>query len=164
MTLKSGTFTIKGVRGMLGFTNSGKEQVAVELSVVDEGDFFGERITWYGYFTELTFDRTLESLRILGWNGDDLSDLSGIDQNEAQAVIEEEEYDGKLRLKVKWINAKGGLALQKPMSDGEASAFAARMKGRVLAHKQKNGGPSAAPRSTGRDDSPPPPGDDDIPF
>lgn len=169
MALKAGTFTVKGVRGALGYTNTGKEQVGVELCVVDDGEFFGERITWYGYFTEKTFDRTIESLRILGWDGDDLSDLTGLDRNEAQAVIEEDEYDGKLRLKVQWINAKGGLAIQKPMGDSEAASFAQRMKGRVLSHRQKNGGAVAQTASTrsgarGRDDVPPPPSDDDIPF
>lgn len=166
--LKAGTYNAKGVRAQLGLTQNGKEQVAVELAIIDEGDCFGQRITWYGYFTERTTERTLDSLRHLGWAGDDLFNLDGVDQNEVSIVVEEEEYDGKTRLKVQWVNAKGGLALQRPMDDAQAQAFAHRMRGEVLKHKSAYGAPrsqrSTAPANGRGDNHAPPPGDDDIPF
>lgn len=176
MTLKAGTFRAKGMSAALGYTQGGKEQVAVELRIVEE-EFLGDAITWYGYFTENTTERTLESLRLLGWAGDDLFDLSGIGSTEVRVVIKEEEYEGKLRLKAEWINPIGGLGLAKPMNDQQAKAFAARMKGSVLAMNKKQGtkpqsaptssGPRPQPRNSGgayRDDEPPPPTDKDLGF
>jgi hypothetical protein len=180
--LRPGTFAARGVSGALGFTEGGKEQVAVQLEILSE-EFLGETITYYGYFTEKTQERTIESLRLLGWSSDDLFDLSGIGSTEVRVVIEEEDYNGKLQLKVKWINGPGGLALKAPMSDGEARAFSARMKGAVLASKQRAPATTASRPTTARsgtqpqrngaqsssrgrydDDAPPPVDDDQIPF
>lgn len=131
-----GTFKARGREAELGMTDGGKEQVAVLLELL-EGDDQGKHITWYGYFTEATVDRTLESLRLLGWQGDDLSDLSGIDANEVYAVIVHDEYEGKVSAKVNWINSNAGIALKNKMSLADAKGFAERMKGHVLAQKQK---------------------------
>lgn len=136
-----GTFKARGIEGALGYTSGGNEQVAVRLRIV-EGDEAGHEITWHGYFTEKTTERTLESLRHLGWKGDDLFDLSGIDANDVSIVVEEEEYDGKLQSKVRWINAAGGLAMKERMSEGDAKRFAQRMKGAAVASRQKTQAPA----------------------
>ena len=177
MSLQPGTFRVRGGSAALGFTSGQKEQVAVLLEILDEG-YVGETITWFGFFTEATTERTLDSLRLLGWKGDDLFDLSGIGETEARAVLDEEDYNGEMRLKVKWINGPGGLALKAPMNESQARAFAARMKGTVLAHKQTAGQPAALkpraavpasrqapPQRRQHHDAPPPHEDDDqIPF
>lgn len=166
MTLKPGTFKAKGMSAALGYTSSDKEQVAVELRILDE-EFLGDTITWYGYFTDGTTERTLESLRLLGWAGDDLFDLSGIGSTEVRIVIEEDEYEGKVRLKVRWVNAIGGLGLAKPMNEAQSRAFAARMKGSVLAHNKKadagTGQRASSGRAAGPRDDVPPPSDNDAP-
>jgi len=64
MTLVEGTFVARGVAVALGLTSAGAPQVAVELTIKDE-EFLGETITWFGYFTEKTTERTLETLRNL---------------------------------------------------------------------------------------------------
>jgi hypothetical protein len=149
MTLVAGSYLARGVSGGLGFTRGGKEQVAVELQILDEA-FAGETITWFGYFTEGTQERTLETLRTLGWKTDDLDNLDGIADNDVRVVLAEEEYDGKTSLKVKWINKLGGLALKTPMSEEQAKAFARQMKGTVLATapagKQASAKPAAPQR------------------
>lgn len=136
--IAAGTYRVRGVDGALGMTGTGKEQVGVELEIL-EGDAKGQRITWRGYFTDGTFDRTIESLRHLGWQGNDLADLRGINANEAVAVIEHEQYEGKLRARVQWINAPGGIALKERLDASQTAAFAARMKGRILALDQAKG-------------------------
>src|SRR5688500_1276083 len=137
--IKEGTYTAKGVEAKLGFTAAGKEQVAVRLRLSS-----GEGITYFGYFTEKTTERTLESLRHLGWAGEDLFDLSGIDQNEVEIVVEHEEYEtdsGELKTsaKVRWINAigGGGIAMKSTMDVAQAKAFAQRMKATAIAAKRK---------------------------
>lgn len=134
--IEAGRYKAKGVEGGLGMTGTGKEQVGVLLEIT-EGDATGEQITWYGYFTEKTVDRTMESLRHLGWAGDDLTDLTGITANEVSIVIEHEENDrGEWHARVKWINGPGGgLAMKERMDEKAARAFAARMKGAAAASR-----------------------------
>jgi len=171
-----GRYKACGVAGGLGEASNGREQVAVEFEVL-EGDFAGERITWYGYFGDdpgkgkkTPTEITVEALRNCGWQGDDLSDLRGIDANEVSLVIDHEEYQGSTQAKVKFVNRLGGLALKAPMSPDKAKAFAARMKGKIVAASksagqaptQRNGG-GAHPNAPGtREDGPP--REDDIPF
>ena len=142
MTLVPGTYTARALEADLGDTKKGDPQVAVLLQVVDE-EFAGETITWFGYFTDKTKARTLESLRMLGWATDDLSDLAGISDNEVKIVLEEDTYEGKTSLRVKWINRLGGLALKTPMSADRKKAFAAQMRGEAILSRQSQGAQSA---------------------
>jgi hypothetical protein len=144
-----GRFKAKAIEGALGFTKGGKEQVAVALEII-EGDHAGTSLTWYGFFTEKTTERTFESLRHLGWKGDDLSDLDGILDNEVSIQVEEEDDDqGRTHSKVRWINAPGGgLAMKERMDDGAAKAFAQRMKGQAMALRRAASG-GAKPASSG---------------
>lgn len=162
-TLVPGTYNARGVDAQLGMASTGSEQVAVELEITDEG-FAGQRITWFGYFTEQTQQRTFESLRLLGWEGDDLSDLRGIDRNPVRVVLENDTYDNKTRLKVRWINGPGGIALKTPLTGDQARAFAARMKAAAVASRLGGGGSGGGNgRSAGFREAPPP-DDSDIPF
>lgn len=182
--IAEGTWKARGVDAALGYTSGDNEQVAVDL-VLLEGDDAGQHITWYGYFTEKTVERTVESLRLLGWATDDLADLTGIEANEVYIVIaHEEDQEGKPHARVRWINGSGGLALKKRMDAGDAKAFAERMKGHVLSHKQRMTGaqssagptpakPAARPATKGAAnnaqrsqprDFTPAPQDDEIPF
>src|SRR6266403_2415299 len=114
--LLKGRFRAKGKTWDFGTTEKGNDQIAVELEII-EGDEKGRRLTWYGYFTDKTEERTIESLRILGWTGDNLADVKDLDANEVEIVVEPEEYTnpttGKTttRSRVKWINRGGGIAL-----------------------------------------------------
>jgi hypothetical protein len=168
--IEDGRYRARGVTAALGRTSTGKEQVAVEFELLDAEGNPGPHITWFGYFTDATYERTIEALRHCGWEGDDLANLSGVDANEVSLVIKAEEYNGKWTPKVQFVNAPGGggLALREQLSAEEARAFAAGMKGRILALKQ--GGPrkptpgSAKARVGGYTPEPPPHGDDDMPF
>lgn len=129
----------------LGESSTGKEQVAVEFRISTENADV-QSLTWYGYFTEATADRTLESLRYCGWTGDDLLNLEGLDANEVDLVIEDEEYNGQVRPKVQWVNKPGGLALTSPLTGDRAKAFAASMKEKIRALDASKGvRKSAAP-------------------
>jgi hypothetical protein len=143
--LTTGQYKARGVEAALGFAGTGKEQIAVLLEVSD-GEKKGETITWYGYFTEQTVDRTIESLETLGWTGDDISKLDGVNRNEVQIVVEEEE--GRAHPRVKWINRLGGLAMKVAMSTNQATSFAQRMKATITSHRAaKSGGTKVPPRA-----------------
>lgn len=159
----------------LGESKSGKEQLAIEFRLTDP-EAPTKLITAFLFFTEKTFDRTIESLRHCGWQGDDLTNLSGLDANEVDLVLEEEEYEGKRQTKVKWINRCGGLTLKAPLSEDKARTFAASMRDRIRALDASAGRPAAKPAAkatvtnfqkpaTKGDPRPePPPITDDIPF
>ena len=174
MNIPNGKHTARAVNWALGLTNGGKEQVAVTLEIMSEGAP-GEQITWFGFFTEKTEERTLDSLRYMGWTGNDISDLSEISHpdtaKDVQIVVEAEEYNGEWRPKVQWVNKIGsGAALKNQMDASQMRAFAARLKGKAAAHAQRMGvaaGAKPAPRQAPRPapvDEPPPHDDDDVPF
>ena len=145
-----GRYRARAREAQLGYTQGGKEQIAVQFELLDEGAG-GAMLTWYGYFTEKTTSRTLEALRICGWIGDDLSNLAGVTSNEVELVVEPEEgLDGQQRMRVRWVNRLGGgaLALKNAMDDQQRREFAARMKGDVIASKQASGPAAAAPAPT----------------
>jgi hypothetical protein len=122
--LDKGTYRARGIEGGLGVAGTGTEQVAVRLRIT-EVPHEGESAVWYGYFTEKTKRRTLEALIALGWSGDDLSDLSGIDANEVEIVVDHEpDREGEMRARVKWINAPGGLGMKTQMQPADAKSFA----------------------------------------
>jgi hypothetical protein len=144
MTIEDGTYEAKPLPGaLLGVTGKGTECVGVEFEFVgDEGN--KHRISWYGYFSEKTVERTIEALRFCGWTGNDLSDLSeigGRDDVRVNLVIQNEEYEGKVRAKVQWVNRAGGIAMANPLDADQRKSFAARMKGSILAFDQKSGAP-----------------------
>ncbi|MDP3208982.1 MAG: hypothetical protein Q8M65_07520, partial [Rhodoglobus sp.] len=88
--LPEGTYRAKGIEAQLGFTNGGKEQVAISFQLLTPG-FENERAAYYGTFSEKALEITIKALRACGWKGVDLSDLSGIDANEVNLVVEHEE-------------------------------------------------------------------------
>lgn len=173
-----GTFKARGCEAALGYTNNGSEQVAIDF-VLLEGESEGAHITWYGYFTEKTTEHTLAALRTCGWQTDDLSDLTGCDANDVYLVIEhEDDLEGNPRARVRFINGSGGVQLKTRMDEGNAKAFAERMKGHVLAAKQRSPGVPAAtstrtapangtgnaPRGRGTGPASTTRSDDDIPY
>ena len=120
---------------------TGNEEIRVLFGL--EG---GQTITWRGYFTEKTAERTIESLRYMGWQGDDITNVDGLDANEVQLVIKHEEYQGKTQVKVAWVNRLSGVFVGTPMDASRKQAFAQRMKGLVLATKGAAGAaPTRAP-------------------
>lgn len=132
MDLSNGKYRAKAGDWALGESGNGKEQIAVEFELLDP-DYSGQHITWYGYFSDGALEFTVKALRTMGWQGDDLLHLIGLDANEVVLVIENEEYQGKTYAKVKWVNAIGGLALKTPMTPAKQQSFAAQMRQRIAA-------------------------------
>lgn len=172
----SGTHKARAREWALGHSSTGKEQVAV-LFEITQGEHAGKAITWFGYFTDTAVDRTLDSLRHCGWAGDNFVDMTGLDANEVELVIEPDTYEGKTRDRVRWVNRTSRLALREQMNPGATATFAARMRARALAHKQSyaQGAPRSntsnaaqpgerTPSSSSHYNDAPTPSDDDIPF
>jgi hypothetical protein len=146
--IPAGKYIGTPVSAALGTTSSGKEQIAVQFEFLDPA---GERLTWYGFFTDAAFERTIESLRAMGWTGSSLDEFAGeklpagVDR-QVELVVQHEEYQGKTQARLSFVNSIGaGLALKSAMDANQARAFAAKMKGRIAA---LSGGVPPAARPT----------------
>jgi hypothetical protein len=166
----------------------GTPQVAVLFAILDDGPHKGRRLTWMGYFTEDAVDRTVDALRYCGFKGDELAALptQTLDQ-EVSIKVEHEEYDGKTRAKVAWVNAAGGggMKMANPMDAAELRQFSSKFKSKVKSRPVVEGTKAAPPSMAaaasapadsdppedkgddpwaGGNEQPPRPADDDIPF
>lgn len=129
--------------------NTHNEEIRVLCEILEEGEFQGRYRTWYGYFTEATAERTIESLRTMGWRGNDITNISLEPDVEFQGVIKHEagrDDPGKIRDRIAFINRLAGVYVGTPMDEGKKKAFAQRMKGLVLATAPKGG--TAAPAAS----------------
>jgi hypothetical protein len=145
--LNEGTYRGRPARAALGLASTGIEQIAVMFDFVEPA---GTRLTWYGFFTEATTERTIEALRHCGWRGDDLSVFAegqplpeGFDQ-EVELVVKHETYQGKTNARIAFINSGGGLAMKNALTVDQATAFAKRMKTKIGAY-DRAAGRAAAP-------------------
>ena len=132
---------MRAVEAQLGYTNDNKPQVAVLLEIV-EGEHAGLTLTWYGYFTEKTETGTLRSLRLLGFKGDDLTDLSSVNGQAPCTIQAEADLKGVIHAKVRWIGG-GALALKNVMTADQKAAFSASMKAKLAAIPSGEGNESA---------------------
>lgn len=166
--------------GELGETKGGTAQVGVAFQIL-AGPNEGETITWYGNLgSPKAQEIAFKALRNCGWQGYDLTDLTGIDTNEVELDIQHEEWEGKTSAKVKWVNAPGTGPAVKPLDPAKKKAVAAEMRNIFKAMDAEAGvkpsasgpqgarpgpiparRPSAPPQSTGTGRGP---SDEDIPF
>lgn len=145
--ISAGTHQGRAVKGALGETSTGREQVGVEFALLDADGTENPdapHITWFGFFTEKTLPTTLKALRTMGWKGNDLEDLTGIDANTVELVVEHEEYNGNVTAKVRWINPLNGGGMKAALAPDKAKAFAARMRQQIAAFDAS----SALPKAT----------------
>jgi len=156
--LAAGDYRARAVKVQLGKAKSGNEQIGVEFELLD---FNGQRIGWYGSFSEAAFDITMKGLTAAGFRGADLSDAAWIEKApEVILVVAHEEWEGKTRAKVKFVNSLGGVNMKEAITGSDAKSFASRMKARVLAFQTSAGAPKPAkPGTNGTktkpDDGPP---------
>lgn len=135
-----------------GEASNGTKQVLVYFEILD-GDAAGQRLPWFGYFTEGSWKRTIESLRYCGFKGDDLATLDEqeLDQRVSiQVEHEERETENGTRVlaRIAWVNRVGGstIKLKKPMDANDLRKFAASMNRYVSGVKEVEGEKASAAR------------------
>ncbi len=126
--IPAGTYEAVATDSQWGTTANDTKQVALAFRIIS-GAQEGNGITWFGYFTEKTYKRTMESLRYCGWRGNKLMELGQLDQK-VKIVVGHEEYEGKTVAKVLWVNrfASGMVTLKNPMSPDELQTFSASLE------------------------------------
>jgi hypothetical protein len=180
--MHEGKFTVRAKDFKFGTAKTGTDYLGILLEVT-EGECKGEVIGAQLYFTENTVERNMESLRHLGWDGKDITKLTGLGATnaKAEADIGWEERDvpkpggrpGETvrtrELRVKWINQLGRILISAEMDPAAKMSFADRVKAMAdtaRANRAGGGGsrPSVPSGGGAGDDFGGGGGDDDIPF
>lgn len=197
LPMEKATYRARAVGAGFGIASTGNTQVSITFALLAEDDVMTEEeITWTGTFADTVMkskngsqktvtQRTLESLLYMGFTSDDLSlleepsreEVMGLLPNAVDIEVDVEQYEGRDRLKVQWVNRPNtGFAFKQPLKGNDMKAFAAQMKGtlrnmrgpvapsapasRSAAPAPRNGsggsGPTRHPNAPG--------GTDDIPF
>lgn len=97
----AGTVT-EPIYGWLGENKNGTKFIRVPVQIT-EGSESGKTITWYGYLTEKSRDKTVEALdHAFGteWNWQNIN----FEGKKVEVVVEQDEYNGKISYKAKYLN------------------------------------------------------------
>lgn len=132
--LPDGTYLATALEATLGAADTGTPYIGVLFHLKEAGT----KLTWRGFFTEKTQERTIDALRACGWKGDDLSEVGFPTGNEVEVVVKNEEWEGKVYPRILWVNAIRGPMVKNAMPAGERKAFAEKMRGVILAYDQAN--------------------------
>lgn len=130
----------------------------------------GEDLTAFLYLSDAALERTVRTLReVFGFNDDFGTVKEQVTGKQASIVVEAEEYEGKSRMKVKWINTVGG-GSGKPLENASTLLAQLSAKAKRIAAVSPAAGRTAAvaarPAQVARPAPAPKPAvlEDDVPF
>ena len=117
--IQAGKYLARAVSGKIG---ESKEKKTPAISVVFEFEYEGKptHLTWTGWITTSTLERTCQSLAYAGYNEEKATNAKDgvltkdhFEDVEVEIVVENETYaaaDGsqKVASKIKWVNKPGG--------------------------------------------------------
>ncbi len=115
----------------LGESQTGKTRFECTFRLMG-GKFDGRVVFADLYLSDAAAERTIESMKYCGcrFPGGDVTNTKGFGENEVQLVIAIEEWEGKERNKVKWVNALKREPRAAP--DGNATdAIRDRLRGKI---------------------------------
>lgn len=135
---------------------TGNMQICVPFEVT-QGEYTGDGQSWIATFTDNTSERIFESLMHMGWQGEDLAEFEGVDDERAMQMLPNEvelvcdvepartvgdqHYDARLR--INWVNRVGGGRFvfdeEKRLSGSALKNFAAQMRSTVRAVRGAGG-------------------------
>lgn len=124
--IPAGDYRGKAIKGteQYGQTSKGNDQIVIELDLLD----IGEKASTFLVFTDAAAPYSIDRLRALGWKGDDLSNLDGIDANEVGVQVKYEMFEGQEKMKVQILTGGGSVKLKDQLDDKGKKAFAAKYK------------------------------------
>ena len=141
---------------------------------VTSGECKGTQVEYIAWLSHAALDRSVKTLAdVFGWDGNlaalsQLVDSGPFVGRECEITVEDEEYNGKMYPKIKWLNKAGGGNSAKPLAKDAVAEMVAKLNATAmkLAAEPKDDGTKPAPKSV-----PKPPKDadldvapDDIPF
>ena len=124
--IPAGVYKGRAVVGseQFGTTKNGTDQIVLDVNIPE----LGRQVSVILYFSTKAKSYSLEKLRACGWSGDDVTQLSGIGDNDIIVSIQYETYEGKERIRTDIVTGGGRIKLDAPMDAAAKRGFAARMK------------------------------------
>lgn len=153
--IPEGTYVARVIEHEPGYSSKkGTPQVRLKWGLKNGGQE-GVTLDQYLYFTELSSEIAFKVLDAAGWDGNDEVDLVGVGSVDAEIVVKHEEYEGKVRERIAFVNKPGeGPQMSKPVEDK------AEFRRVMRAMRAVSGiGPAQAKPATQNDA-----GEDDLPF
>lgn len=126
---------------------AGTPQVVMKFTITD-GELQGEQIMWVGSLHGGAAQYTVKSLVACGLTGDDITACETQDLNrDVEIVVGWEEWDGKTRAKIKFINVPGqfGSFEVKKLDSGKKARLTAELRGLMKAQGATAAKPAARP-------------------
>lgn len=146
-----GEFLAEVIGGALTVAQTGTEQAAMQFRFL-EGPSEGQTISEYLALSDAALPYSLPKLRTCGWTGDDIGDLSMCVGTKVRLVIKHEEYMGKTRARVQFINKVRELP---KLEESKRLTIAERLKAKIAAIEAQ------APATSGNGAQP---DEDGLPF
>ena len=176
MSLKSGKHNCRVAAPSNGWfreSKTGTPGLRLPLEVTS-GECKGTQVEYIAWLSHAALDRSVKTLAdVFGWDGN-LAALASLVESgpfvgrECEITVEDEEYNGKMYPKIKWLNNAGGGTSAKPRAKEAVAEMVAKLNATSmkLAAEPKDDATKPAPKSV-----PKPPKDadldvapDDIPF
>lgn len=125
--MKYGIFKSRAVLGseQYGETSNNFPQILLTFRMKIDENGSTQEAGAFLIFSPESAPYSYERLRACGWEGNDLTDLRGIDKNEVDVRVWEESWQGKPQIKVEIMSGGGKVTMAKPLSKSD---FAARVK------------------------------------
>lgn len=160
-----GRYTATVENAELGQSEKGTPFIAL-LCRTEQGD----ELTAYLYLSDAAIERTVKTLReVFAFDNSFESVVQQVTGKPCSIVVEAETYEGKERMKVKWVNAVGG-STAKPLDNAasllaQLSAKAKRIPAAAPA-AARTAAPAARPAPSAKPAPAPKPAavDEDVPF
>lgn len=123
--------------GWFGETSEKKTPyIRIPVIITEEGKHKGKVGVWQGWLSDAAFDNTIARLAtVFGFNGDLQALHEGkvtLAEMPCNITTEEEEYDGKKRIRIAWLNEHGGGGA-KPMDTEKVSSLIKKLNSRSKA-------------------------------
>jgi hypothetical protein len=127
--IKVGRTKVRAIKGSQQFGLAGDKDTPQLVLDVTSKDWGGASMSTFLFFSSAAAPFSFQRLWALGWKGKGWQDLAsghldGIDTNEVDFEVREEEYDGRIRLKGEILTGPGRVTIEKTIS---SDAFAARV-------------------------------------
>ncbi len=136
-----GDYPVLAIAYKWGYAGGEKhEQIGVRIRITEGADK-GQSMLWYGGFHPNSEEFTIKALKAMGiwdkiWDAPS-GQIEGA--SPAIAVVKHEQYQGKTRAKVQWING-ADVVMKDEMNPNDLAKFAHRMRGNIQRHGGGGGG------------------------
>ncbi len=167
MSLKSGKHNCRVAAPSNGWfceSKTGTPGLRLPLEVTS-GECKGTQVEYIAWLSHAALDRSVKTLAdVFGWDGNlaalsQLVDSGPFVGRECEITVEDEEYNGKMYPKIKWLNKAGGGNSAKPLAKDAVAEMVAKLNATAmkLAAEPKDDATKPAPKSV-----PKPPKDADL--